>query len=220
MSLVLTRSESADVATRGRRDAETQGRGDAGTRTDVDLLILPSPRPIVPASLSSSIPASPPPNVPASASSRIRASSRTHRGFTLIEVLATLMMMAIAMPAIMHGVSLALRAADASRRRSEASILASSKLNELIWTGQWQSQTSGDFGTDWPDYTWTAQAADWQPTSSNGSNVVPTLQQTMSELDVTVKWGPLDGQQYTLSTLVYPNNPSSSMAIQNANKSP
>jgi hypothetical protein len=86
-----------------------------------------------------------------------------------------------------------------------------------VSTGQYQSQTSGDFGTDWPQsqYTWTAQTLDWTPTNNN-SNVTPTLQQTMTEVDVTVKWGQFDSDQVTLSTLVYPNNPISTQAITNA----
>jgi general secretion pathway protein I len=139
------------------------------------------------------------------------------RGFTLVEVLAALLLMSIALPAIMHAVSVASHAADSARHRTEASLLASSKLNELVSTGQYQSQTSGDFGTDWPQsqYTWTAQTLDWTPTNNN-SNVTPTLQQTMTEVDVTVKWGQFDSDQVTLSTLVYPNNPISTQAITNA----
>jgi general secretion pathway protein I len=139
------------------------------------------------------------------------------RGFTLVEVLAALLLMSIALPAIMHAVSVASHAADSARHRTEASLLASSKLNELVSTGQYQSQTSGDFGTDWPQsqYTWTAQTLDWTPTNNN-ANVTPTLQQTMTEVDVTVKWGQFDSDQVTLSTLVYPNNPISTQAITNA----
>jgi general secretion pathway protein I len=145
-------------------------------------------------------------------SSRSRA---RRRGFTLIEVLATLMLMAIAMPAIVHGIALAQKAASASRHRSEAAVLAASKLNELVWTGNYQTETSGDFGTDWPMYTWTAETSDWTPTAV-GNNVIPQFYQQIEELDVTVKWGELDGQSYTLTTLVYPNSATSQLAIQNA----
>jgi len=145
------------------------------------------------------------------------AASGGRSGFTLVEVLAALLLMSIALPAIMRGISTASRAADSARHRTEASLLAASKLNELISTGQYLSQTSGDFGTDWPQsqYTWTAQTADWTPTNNN-SNVTPTLQQTMTEVDVTVKWGNFDNDQVTISTLVYPNNPTSTTAIQDA----
>jgi general secretion pathway protein I len=121
------------------------------------------------------------------------------RGFTLIEVLATLLLMTIALPVIMHGISLATSAGSLAKRRTEAASLTNSKLNELVATGQWQSgQLSGDFGTDWPDYTWSAQLNDYDGTNK--------------QLDVTVNWIGRGGEQeaMTLSTLVYPGNPLSS----------
>src|ERR1700733_2966996 len=88
-------------------------------------------------------------------SRRVRA--RCHSGFTLIEVLATLLLMAIVLPAIMHGFTLSTSAATTARHRTEAAALAESKLNELVGTNQWQNASQqGDFQPDWPDYTWSA----------------------------------------------------------------
>ncbi len=118
------------------------------------------------------------------------------RGFTLIEVLATLLLMTIALPVIMKAVSMATSAGSVAKRRVEATTLADSKINELVATGQWQNgQLSGDFGTDWPDYTWSAQVNDY-----DGVN---------KEIDVTINWPGRGGYEdaLTLSTLVYPNNP-------------
>ena len=125
---------------------------------------------------------------------RRRAAGR--RGFTLVEVLATLMLMTIALPVILQTISIATSAASLSKRRVEASLLCQSKVDELIATGQWQNgQLSGDFQPDWPDYTWTAQVEDFDGVSQ--------------ELDVTINWLGRGNIQdsLTLSTLVYPNNP-------------
>jgi general secretion pathway protein I len=121
---------------------------------------------------------------------------RGRRGFTLIEVLATLLLLAIVLPAVMQGVSLASGMASSSKRRNEAAGLAESKLNELIATGQWQSgQTSGDFGTDWPDYHWQASIGSWQyDTTSAG----------LQQLDVQVTWMYRNRpDSVALSTLTY-----------------
>jgi general secretion pathway protein I len=189
----------------GQADKQTRRHAEnSGTRSDRRLRLRESPR-----AKDQGAPALRPP---------IReAASGNRSGFTLVEVLAALLLMSIALPAIMHGISVASRAADSARHRTEASLLAASKLNELISTGQYLSQSSGDFGSDWPQmqYTWTLQTADWTPTNNN-SNVTPTLQQTMTEVDLTVKWGNFDNDTVTISTLVYPNSPTSSMAIQNA----
>lgn len=124
-------------------------------------------------------------------SRRRRAASR-RRGLTLVEVLATVVLMAIVLPVAMNGISLCLTAASVARHRTEAAGLAEAKLNEMIATGEWQfGMTSGDFGPAWPDYRWAGGVADWDD---------PTL----SELTVRVFWT-ARGQQreVALTTLVY-----------------
>jgi prepilin-type N-terminal cleavage/methylation domain-containing protein len=81
------------------------------------------------------------------------------RGFTLIEVLAALVMLGIVLPIAMKGVSIALASASHARHMSEAASLADEKLNEIIATQDW-STTSGDFGPDFAGYQWTVTTAD------------------------------------------------------------
>ncbi len=76
-------------------------------------------------------------------------------GFTLLEVLGTLVLMAIVIPAAMRGISLAMSAAASARHLTEASALADTQLNALIVSGSpTASGTSGDFGEGWPGYRW------------------------------------------------------------------
>jgi len=113
-------------------------------------------------------------------------------GFTLVEILATLVLVAIILPVAMSGISLALGVADQSRRQTEAASLAQTKMAEIIAAQQWQTASlAGDFAPDWPEYRWAAQVSDWQGT-------------TVRQLDVEVLWnhGGTD-QGVTLSTLVY-----------------
>jgi prepilin-type N-terminal cleavage/methylation domain-containing protein len=126
---------------------------------------------------------------------RGRKSSR--RGFTLVEVLATMLLVAIVIPAAMKGISIAARAGSLARHRNEAAGLAQSKLDELVTLGQWQgSALSGDFGPNWPTYQWHAVVIPY-PYDTSGSN--------MQEVDLTVT-GPGSNNtplSVTLSTLVY-----------------
>jgi len=93
---------------------------------------------------------------------RVPGSKRT-RGFTLIEVLAALFLVALVLPAAMRGVSLATVAASETQRRAEAAALTYDKLNDLIATGGWSSEApEGDFGEDHPAYTWRLTVDDWQ----------------------------------------------------------
>lgn len=126
-------------------------------------------------------------------------SGRRH-GFTLIEVLATLLLIGIVLPVIMQGFSIATRVGSAAKRRTEAGALADAKLTELVATAQWQSGImSGDFNPDWPAYQWSAQV---QPWSDSG----------VDELDLTVTWTGRNGQpdSLTVSTLVYEGTSSDS----------
>src|SRR5438045_1644546 len=80
------------------------------------------------------------------------------RGFTLIEVLATMVLLAIVLPVAMRGVSVSLAAAENAQHRAEAASLGEAKLNSMIATGEWSNTApSGDFGGDWPGYQWSLQ---------------------------------------------------------------
>lgn len=98
------------------------------------------------------------------------------RGFTLVEVLATLMLAAIVLPAVMRGLSVCLATSGQARQQAEATVLAQDKLSEVIATGQLQQAAlSGDFGTDWPGYLWEVRVDDFDTT-------------TLRQVEVTVSW--------------------------------
>jgi len=122
------------------------------------------------------------------------------RGFTLIEVLAAMLLIVLVLPVVMKGMSMATSAAARAKHRTEAIGLAQSKMHELLGTGDWQSGSfSGDFSPDWPQYQWSVQLQNWQPPSG-------TMTNDLQELDVTVTWNGTGGQPgVSLSTLVYAN---------------
>ena len=76
-------------------------------------------------------------------------------GFTLAEVLATLVLIGLVLPVVMQGISLALKAAEDASKRGEAASLAEAKLNELVLLGDENREMSGDFGPDWAGFRWT-----------------------------------------------------------------
>lgn len=86
---------------------------------------------------------------------------RNRRGFTLIEVLVTMVMMGIILPVALHAMSSAMLAASYARHATEAATLGQSKLNEMVamlMSGEVNTISgSGDFGPGWPDYTWECQ---------------------------------------------------------------
>ena len=120
----------------------------------------------------------------------VRSTNRP-RGFTLIEVLATLLLLGIVLPVAMRGVSMSLAAASRARNLAEAASLADTKLNELVATQMWStSGDSGDFGEQYPGYTWTSQAN--------------SFDYGMTQIDLRVSWIERGQEAFLdVSTLVY-----------------
>ena len=118
-----------------------------------------------------------------------------HAAFTLVEVLATLVLVAIILPVAMRGISLATAAAGHARRQVEAGALAETKMAELVATDGWQdSDLSGDFGDEHPAYRWSAEVGDRD-------------EATLRQLDVHVTWTARGAERsVTLSTLVRVEN--------------
>ena len=115
--------------------------------------------------------------------------------FTFVEVFAALVFLAILVPAIVEGLSIANRASVVAERGSVAGELAENKLNEMLAGQAWASgtATSGDFGTDWPGYRWELSQTTWDQ-----DNVNP-----MTELSMEVFF-PVQGKERSckLTTLV------------------
>ena len=123
-----------------------------------------------------------------------RTTTRPGRGgFTMVEILATLVLAAIVLPSVMRGMTLCLATAGEARHRTEAAALAKAKMSELIASEQLQDASmSGDFGDDWPEYRWEARTGDYD--SGLG----------LRQLDVGVSWR-RGGQEHNVifTTLVY-----------------
>jgi general secretion pathway protein I len=129
-------------------------------------------------------------------SDRVHNFAQARRGFTLIEVLAALILLGIVLPVAMRGVSLSLAAASSAKHLNEASGLADQKLNEVVMTGDWsQNGLSGDFSPDHPEYHWTVQNQQ--------------RDYGISEVQVKVTWT-ARGQErdFTATTFVYDSSAS------------
>jgi prepilin-type N-terminal cleavage/methylation domain-containing protein len=134
--------------------------------------------------------------IPSPARSQIGFSDRCPgRGFTLVEMLATILIISLVLPTAMRGIAMVTRIASQSKRKIVASAFAETKISELIASGEWEhgGLSRGNFGNEYPDYVWDVDVKNWD-------------EAPMSELRVSVYW---DRGQYnedrcvTLTTLVY-----------------
>jgi type II secretory pathway pseudopilin PulG len=90
------------------------------------------------------------------------ASRNDASAFTLAEVLAALMFMAIVIPVAVQGLRIASRAGELAERKREAVRVAEKILNESIVTTNWnKSATSGTINEADREYRYTLRTESW-----------------------------------------------------------
>lgn len=112
-------------------------------------------------------------------------------GFTLAEVLAALVFMAIVIPVAVEGLRVANLAGQVGARKVAAARVADRVLNELLVTGQWrQSAQSGTIQEGPQQFRWQMRLEPW----NQGALRLMTVQVTF----------PVQGRDYDvrLSTIV------------------
>jgi prepilin-type N-terminal cleavage/methylation domain-containing protein len=129
---------------------------------------------------------------------KLRASGQVAGGFTLIEVLAAIVLVGIVVPVAMEAISLSMRSASDAKRKVEAAMLSENKLTELSTALVMQSMggvpaggaTFGDFAPDWPEYRWEASRIERDV--------------DLSELQVRVVWDSRGTERHvSVSTFIY-----------------
>ena len=82
------------------------------------------------------------------------------RGFTLLEVMVAVAILAIALVAILKANVQSLDALVETRARTTVSLLAASKMAEIesVGAAEW-SEFQGDFGDDYPSFTWQVETS-------------------------------------------------------------
>jgi prepilin-type N-terminal cleavage/methylation domain-containing protein len=112
----------------------------------------------------------------------------TDRGFTLVEVLASLLLMAIIIPVAMEGMSVASRVGILGQRKAAAMRVGERVLNELIVEQQTQQNSSSGTAYDRDAaYPWTMRVENWPEDSMQQMTVAVsfTVQGNTYEVSVT-----------------------------------
>src|SRR6266550_2160341 len=82
--------------------------------------------------------------------------------FTLAEVLAALVFMAILIPVAIEGLSIASRAGEVAARKNEAAVVAEKLLNEMIAANTWnQNLQNGTLRQGVREFRWRLQNEAW-----------------------------------------------------------
>jgi type II secretory pathway pseudopilin PulG len=103
----------------------------------------------------------------------------------LVEVLASLLLMAIVIPVAMQAMTLATRAGVLGQRKVAAMRVADRVLNDLIATGQaFQANTSGTAAEGDATYAWTLESQTWTEDAMLQLTVRVTFAVQGAEFDV------------------------------------
>jgi type II secretory pathway pseudopilin PulG len=122
------------------------------------------------------------------------AVKRALRAFTLAEVLAAMMFMAIVIPVAMQGLRIASLAGEVGQRKIVAARIGNKILNELKVTGQLQNTSqSGLVKEGGLEYHWSVRSQNW----------TEDMTSPMTQVTLTVTYG-AQGRNYDvrLSTLL------------------
>ena len=122
-----------------------------------------------------------------------RNRKRNRDAFTLAEVLAALLFLAIVIPTAVEAVHVASLAGEVAARKSGAVRVAERVLNESLVTTNWTSQQSGTVTEGVVDYQWKLTSQTWPQEA---------LQQVTSQVTFTAQ-----GRNYSVSLSTLANSP-------------
>ena len=115
-------------------------------------------------------------------------------GFTLLEVMVALAIIAISLMAVMGSQSQSLSLANEAKFATTVAFLAQKKMAELEAEDPKKLRSdSGDFGEDFPGYHWESEVDD---ATLDGSE---KISDHVQKIGLTVYWAEGDGYRYRLT---------------------
>ena len=114
-------------------------------------------------------------------------------GFTLLEVMVAMAIIAIALTAVLGSQSQSISLAAEAKFGTTAALLAQSKMAEMEFEDPDNlTSDAGDFGEDFPDYRWNVQLNDVTLVEpEQGSDY-------LKQIDLTISWGEDGPYKYNL----------------------
>jgi general secretion pathway protein I len=113
------------------------------------------------------------------------------RGFTLLEVMVALVIIATSFVVLLHSRNQSVLMADDARHITEATLLAAQKMTEIELGGFPDvGEDEGEFGDEFPGYRWKGQVSE-----------VPTYD-FIREVRLSVLWGEL-GKERSVDLVSY-----------------
>ena len=110
---------------------------------------------------------------------------RNKQAFTLLEVMIAVSIIAIALVALFGSQSRSLSHATEAHFNVIATMLASGKLAELEAEDDAPNNDDGDFGDEFPGYSWTIETED---ANFDSPEALADLEESLQKVELTVLW--------------------------------
>jgi Tfp pilus assembly protein PilV len=132
-------------------------------------------------------------------------------GFTLAEVLAAMLFLAIVIPVAVEALHVSSLAGEVAARKGAAARIADRVLNESLvttnWTGSGQSGTVSEGAID---YRWTLSVQSWPQAQNSASPLNSKITMEMLTAQVTFQ---AQGKDYTVKLSTLANSPNQAAAM-------
>jgi len=123
-----------------------------------------------------------------------------NRGFTLLEVMIAVAIIAIAVVTLLGAQSQSVSIASSAKFDAMASMLAQWKMSDLLLQNYGElSDDEGNFGEDYPQFSWKLTVTE----PSEGETGLPGTADQIKTLDIAVISTLDSGREFSLRTFVY-----------------
>ncbi len=124
---------------------------------------------------------------------------RQQAGFTLLEMMVSVTIIAIALVTLIGSQSQSVSIATISRFETTASLLAREKMTELALVGfDDLSSGDGDFGEDFPEYTWQVEVTDLGEEDTG----IAQAEDMLRAVDLIISKGPDSDEEYRIREIM------------------
>ena len=121
-----------------------------------------------------------------------------YRGFTLLEVMVAMAIIAIALTAVLGSQSQSVSLAGEAKFNTMAALLAQSKMAEIrLKKPEDLISDSGDFGDDFPGYVWQATL------SPAALDIMEDLSDHLMQIHLEISWGENELYKYRLREFLF-----------------
>jgi general secretion pathway protein I len=127
------------------------------------------------------------------------ATKNKFRGFTLLEVMVAMAIIAIALTAVMGSQSQSVSLASEAKFHTTAALLAQGKMAEIRLLNQPNDllSDSGDFGEDFPGYLWQITL---NPVHLDKAE---DISDRLAQIDIEISWGERGLYKYRLKEFLF-----------------